>query len=208
MLPKAARVIQKYLEAYETIGGPVMVTVGKQWDPHRTKRTRVIVPIVLEHVEGDILEIGAHIGTTTVVFCDAARDKGRNVTVIDPWDGRQQGNNKIHQQFKTATTHLTNLVVHHMGSEDPRPLAQFKADGTKFAFILIDGLHSYPAVKNDIEKYSELLMPGGILCIDDWHGPYTFSKAIQKAANECLGDNWRQLSHPESLIETYFVKLA
>lgn len=191
--------IQEFLDAYEAI---------PEWDTHRTERTRVILPMVLEHVKGDILEIGAHQGGTTVVFCEESLKYDRHVFVVDPWDGRQQGNQRALNVFNGATEAHKNLTVQRMGSENPAVLKGFQRDNTKFAFILIDGLHSYDAVKNDLERYKDLLEPHGILCLDDWHGPYGFSPEIRKAAKDHLDANYQELKTPDSFIEHYFVKLS
>jgi predicted O-methyltransferase YrrM len=164
--------------------------------------------MVLDHVEGDILEIGAHQGRTTKIFCDLGKQYNRHVFVVDPWDGRQQGNQKTFEAFQGATRGCDNLTVQHLGSEDPRVLGTFQKDDVKFAYILIDGLHSYDAVKNDLERYKDLLQPGGIICIDDWRGPYGFSVAIRKAATDHLDEHYQELPTPDSFIENYFVKLS
>lgn len=199
MLPETATVIQELLDKYEAI---------PKWDTLRTERTRMFLPLVLERVQGDILEIGAHAGTCTKVFCEIGAQHGRHVFVVDPWDGRQQGSEAIFGQFNGATSTYKNLTVQRKGSEDPTVLEKFQEDNTKFAFILIDGLHTYDAVKNDLERYKDLLEPHGVICIDDWRGPYGFSAGIQRAAFAYLDDGYRHLTTPDTFIETYFVKLS
>lgn len=199
MLPESTRIIQKFLDEYQAKPG---------WDPYRTERTSTLLPMVLEHVKGDILEIGAHKGTCTKVFCEIGEKYDCRVFVVDPWDGRQQGSQGEFNIFSEATAAYQNLTVHRKGSEDLAVLEAFQNDGVKLAFILIDGLHSYDAVTNDLERYKGLLEPNGIICIDDWTGPYRFSEAIRKAAINHLDENYQQLTTPDSFIETYFVKLS
>lgn len=177
------------------------------WDPRRTERASVVLPLVLDHVQGDILEIGAHCGLTTQVFCKLGAERGRHVIVVDPWDGRQEGNDRVFQEFKGNTQSCVNLTVHHMGSEDPNIRNNFLDTDKKFAFILIDGLHTYEGVKNDIEKYVEFLTPNGVLCIDDWRGPYPFCARIRESTRDHLGDGFAEIQTPDTFIENYFVKL-
>lgn len=190
--------IQEYLKTYKAIPG---------WDTLRAERADMIVPIVLEHAEGHILEIGALKGTTTAIFCRAAEKYQRRVFVIDPWDGRQGGNNSIHGEFRKNTSHFKNLTVYRRGSESLESRKSFLANNIKFAFILIDGLHGYEAVKNDINLYADLLMPNGVLCFDDWQGPYGFCKSIQQAANDHLNHGLVMIQTPDSFIERYFIKV-
>lgn len=198
-MSKTSKLLQTYIDACNVI---------PTWDTLRVERAEDIIPIVLEHVEGDILEIGAHIGSSTNVFCSHAAKYDRNVYVVDPWDGRQQGNHAVFEKFKNNTAHHTNLIVQRTGSENKAVLAKFKKDNIRFAFILIDGLHSYDAVAQDINNFKDLLLPDGVICIDDWCGPYGFSKHIRKAAQDHLDDNYQLLQSPASFIERYFIKLA
>ncbi len=199
MLPKPARLLQKYFDKYDAF---------PDWDPLRTERTDVVLRMILPDAKGDILEIGAHRGRTTQVFCAVAKEYGRTVYVVDPWDGRQQGSNKVFGEFNEATKDLDNLIVHKKGSEHPSVLSKFKEDNVKFAYILVDGLHSYEGVRDDITRYKDLLEPNGVICLDDWTGPYGFGIGIQRAAAECLDDNYLKIVTPDSLIEAYFVKLS
>lgn len=199
MLPEIAIQIQKFLDNYEAHPG---------WDPFRTERVDDILPIVLKYVMGDILEVGAFQGRSTKIFCEIGVKYDRVVHVVDPWDGRQQGNKGAYDKFLANTEGCTNLIVQKLGSEDPKVLEQFKKDGVKFAFILIDGHHTYENVRNDLINFKDLLEPYGVICIDDWHGPYGFSDVIQLAANDFLDDNYLLLKAPDSFIERYFVKLS
>jgi hypothetical protein len=198
MIPKTAMLIQEFLDQYDAIA---------RWDPLRTERAPKILPMVLEHVEGDILEIGALRGRTTQAFCDVGAKYNRHVFVVDPWDGRQQGSHKEFTEFQNNTAGCQNLTVHRMASENPAALKALKEQGVKLSFILIDGLHTYDAVHNDLMLYKDLLESHGVICIDDWRGPYGFSAAIQKAAHEQLDEDYQHLKTPDSFIETYFVKL-
>lgn len=199
MLPETGQRIQKFLDGYEA---------KDNWDTLRTERTHDILPMVLQHIAGDILEIGAFEGSTTNVFCKIGAEYNRTVHVVDPWDGRQQGSHSTYNKFTANTAGHTNLKVQKLGSEDPKVLAKFLKDDVKFAFILIDGHHTYKSVQNDITNFKDLLLPNGIICIDDWHGPYGFSDAIQKACADHLDDNYQLIETPSSFIERYFVKLS
>jgi len=189
--------IKSYLDAYEAIPG---------WDTLRTQRMPEIVDMALAGASGDILEIGAHQGLTTVELCRVGKKYDRHVYVIDPWDGRQEGNGKVMENFNDNTRHHSNLTVHKVGSEALGPMRQFIDDKTRFAFVLIDGLHTYGAVQNDIEKYAALLTDNSILCIDDWRGPYGFSAKIREAAADHLDESFTCLEAPDSFIEQYFVR--
>lgn len=175
------------------------------WDVERMARHRVLLPQILEKVEGDILEIGAHRGASTRMFCEIAEKFGRKVYVIDPWDGRQEGDAGIYGEFVANTADCKNLIVHRMGSEKPEAFQAIK--DIKFAFIFIDGLHSYDAVVIDFTRYRTLLSAHGVICVDDWTGPYEFCDQVRRAVLEHLNDEFVEIFSPGSLIERYIARV-
>lgn len=197
-LPHYAITFQRFLDEFRAT---------PNWDHRRAERTVEVLEHILPYVNGDILEIGACRGTTTVEFCKIAKKYNRNVVVIDPWDGRQQGGGAEFTAFKAATAEFDNLIVHRFGSENPVVAKVFADQERKFAFILVDGDHSFQAVTNDVSRYRDFLVQGGIISIDDWRGPYTFSEAIRNAAYGQLCDGYQELTTPDSFIESYFIKL-
>jgi hypothetical protein len=175
------------------------------WDVDRMPRHRKLLPQILEKVEGDILEIGAHRGDSTRIFCEIAEKFGRKVYVIDPWDGRQEGNDGVYGEFRANTADCKNLIVHRMGSEKTEAFEAVK--DIKLAFLFIDGMHSYDAVVSDFTKFRKLLSDKAVICVDDWTGPYTFSEAIRRAVREHMNDEYEEIQSPGSLIEKYIVRL-
>ena len=189
-------IIQKILAIYPA---------NTEWDVERTARAKILLPEILEKVDGDILEIGAHCGTSTQVFCEIAQKFGRKVHVIDPWDGRQEGSGEVYNVFMANTNRFSNCIVHKYGSETTEAINAVK--DIKFAFILIDGLHGYDSVVNDFTKYSSLINTDGVICIDDWTGPYTFCELIRRAITDNLNQDYCLVDSPNTLIERYIVRL-
>jgi|RhiMethySRZTD1v2_1073278.scaffolds.fasta_scaffold07584_11 cephalosporin hydroxylase len=175
------------------------------WDVERMPRHKVMLPKILEMVTGDILEIGAHRGDSTRMFCEIAEKFGRKVYVIDPWDGRQEGNNDVYGEFLANTAHCKNLVVYRMGSEKPEAFEAVK--DIKLAFLFIDGMHAYDAVVSDFTKFRKLLSDKAVICIDDWTGPYDFCHAIRTAVLDHMNSEFEEIQAPGSLIEKYIVRL-
>lgn len=175
------------------------------WDVERMGRHKVLLPQILESVEGDILEIGAHCGTSTRMFCEIAEKFGRKVYVIDPWDGRQEGDGEVYKTFVNNTAEFKNLVVTKMGSERPEALQAVKH--AKFAFIFIDGLHSYDGVASDFTRYRTLLSVRGVICVDDWTGPYDFCFQIRLGILDHMSEEYAEIHSPGSLIERYIARI-
>lgn len=66
---------------------------------HQRDRLADLLPHVLNEYDGNVLEIGSHVGITTNIFCGIAREFGRKVQSIDPYNGQQQGNQGVYEQF-------------------------------------------------------------------------------------------------------------
>lgn len=175
------------------------------WDVERMSRHKLLLPQILEKVDGDILEIGAHRGDSTRMLCEIAEKFNRKVYVIDPWDGRQEGNNDVYGEFCTNTADCKNLIVHRMGSEKPEAFEAVK--DIKLAFLFIDGMHSYDAVVSDFTKFRKLLSDKAVICVDDWTGPYDFCDSIRRGVRDHMNDDYEEIQSPGSLIEKYIVRI-
>lgn len=126
-------------------------------------RLREIAELALQNYDGDILEIGCHIGLTTVVFGELAKKYNRRVVTVDPWNGMQEGNQQVYECFVENTIEYKDYIDVHRcesQSETGRQVIQ----GGKFAFCWIDGLHTPWACRQDIETCSTQT---GILAVDD-----------------------------------------
>ena len=135
---------------------------------HQRSRLREIAELALENYEGDILEIGCHVGTTTTIFAELAKKHDRKVVVIDPWDGRQEGNQSVYEQFMENTKEYHDIIdINRMGSQGEKAIELIK--NGKFAFCWIDGLHTPFACKSDIEACHGQI---GIQAVDDLSWSY------------------------------------
>lgn len=117
----------------------------------------------------DALEIGAHNGGTTKYMSGIFK----RVFVIDPWDGRQQGNEIVFQDFLKTTEGCDNVEYVRAGSETPQAKSFLKnIEGFKLGYCFIDGLHTKEAVINDYFLILDYLVSGSIIIVDDTnYGP-------------------------------------
>jgi len=130
---------------------------------NQRERLNQVCELALQNYQGDILEIGAHRGLTTKIFCELAKKYDRKVVVLDNWCGEQQGDEIIYQSFKKNTEKYNDLL-------DANRVSSFSEEGkniiqnNNFAFCWIDGLHTYEACGQDIDSCST---QEGILAVDD-----------------------------------------
>lgn len=109
---------------------------------------------------GDVVEIGAMAGGTTVRLAVLAED--RQVIVIDPWEtGTQNCAGWEYETYLENTEEFTNILTLRMESQDKRAFEYLK--DRELAFAIVDGLHEYDACLSDVE----LVTAAPIIVVDD-----------------------------------------
>jgi predicted O-methyltransferase YrrM len=128
--------------------------------------------------EGPWVEIGSYCGRSTVFLGTAAKMKGITVFACDPHRGNPEmavGEDCYHQDVwerehgslsvlidTIRDNGLESVVVPVVG-----PGAALAATRVRPGFVFIDGDHSYQGAKADVDAWTELLLPGGILAMHD-----------------------------------------
>lgn len=117
------------------------------------------------YAPGDIAEIGAMEGDSTVPFCEIAEQFGQHVLAVDPWTPKTQ-NCRGHEydvfMDRTARWRVNGVLkvlrAPSRSAEAIRALAYMQ-----WAFALVDGLHKYDAVLSDVLAVQR----ARVICLDD-----------------------------------------
>lgn len=154
--------------------------------------TLLLLPSMVDDVAGQIVEIGAWMGRSTICLGLGSnyfsRQKKRIVT-IDTFDCR--GNFANLQRESTFEEFKRNI-----GEFDLEPLITYiVGDSTlvknqishPISLLFIDGDHSYEGVWSDIRNYSEKVAERGLIVFHDYS--YPGEPDVAKAVNEFLADN-------------------
>jgi hypothetical protein len=68
------------------------------------ERIKYIAEYCCKNFKGDLIEIGAHVGETTIILCEVAKEYNRRVIVVDPWElGTQNCNGGEYDRFINNT---------------------------------------------------------------------------------------------------------
>jgi Methyltransferase domain len=142
---------------------------------------RFIEDRALQHLDGDIIEIGAYMGGGTVKLAGFARKYGKRVFAVDTFDpsvDRTVGRGgvtagEVYEAFlegpsmfeiyQKTTQGLENIVTIR---KDSRYLA-FPRD-QRFFFGLVDGCHQRSYVENDFAVVWPQLVSGGAIGFHDY----------------------------------------
>ncbi|RPH72732.1 MAG: class I SAM-dependent methyltransferase [Myxococcaceae bacterium] len=139
------------------------------------------------------VEIGSWMGRSAAFMAVEILNSGKPITLhcIDPWtDG---GGDLKHTEFfallrgrdalevfNDNTKPVSSVIMpHRLYSHDARVLFEPKS----IDYIMIDGLHTYEAVQQDIADYLPLMRDGAVMSGDDYLWP-----GVHKAVHEAFGD--------------------
>jgi hypothetical protein len=120
---------------------------------------------------GHIVEVGSHCGKATFLLGHAARETAGRVTAIDRFDG-VSGSREDRLTREAATRIRFDRLVSDSGLADwvfaRTGEASEVATADPVDFLLIDGLHDYPAVAADFAAFEAALTPAARVGFHDY----------------------------------------
>lgn len=126
-------------------------------------------------IRGDTLEIGVRHGLSSIAVA-ALRGPGRRFFAVDLFDeadspnalpGGSGSRDVMVSNLKRFYDDIDFIQVLQCDSAELKP-----ADlGSHFSFCHIDGGHSDAETYHDLELCAEILLPGGLLALDDYFNP-------------------------------------
>lgn len=166
--------------------------------------------------KGDFIEIGSFYGKSALALGWAAKKNNYNLLCIDPWETINKVQEEVHKSIylrseiklnstlkKTfiSNSHLIlNGTLNYFQGYSNDAFECYKNEGffsspefgnTQFkkeiSYLHIDGSHDYQYVKSDIIKWSQYLLPGAWMVIDDYH--WCYGDGPKLAADEFLQEN-------------------
>ena len=128
------------------------------------ERLMLIAGLCAGRFPGDLAEIGAQKGITTVRLLDVAREHDRRVIVVDPWTpGTQDCRGHEYAIFEQATAEYNDILdVVRLPSQDSQAIEELMAQPLSFSYV--DGLHQHGPALCDIMavRHTE-----GVIAVDD-----------------------------------------
>jgi hypothetical protein len=123
-----------------------------------------------EHKRGAVLEFGVWEGRSFAAIAEAAAP--RLAHAVDHWRGSLSDDDMtlnlaqerdVFAAYSKNTAHLDNVVTHRVDT------AEFMdCWDDPISFLHLDADHGYQSVKAQILWAKKLLVPGGVLCGDDY----------------------------------------
>ncbi|WP_329127802.1 class I SAM-dependent methyltransferase [Streptomyces sp. NBC_01465] len=129
---------------------------------------------------GDLLEVGAYMGKSAI-FTGSYRREGETFTVCDLFDSPGEDDaNAAEMQRSYSTLTQRTFEANYLSFHDELPvvlqgLSSMVPDHVKAGscrFVHVDASHLYEHVHGDIQDARELLLPHGIVALDDFRAEH------------------------------------
>jgi len=136
-----------------------------------------------------MVEIGSYQGESTEMFI---QEGFKHVTAVDPWIDEGETTTygvpyaNVEYAFDNRMEQYTNTQICKIKKFSVDAANEFE-DGT-VDFVYIDGLHTYDAVKEDIQAWLPKVKQTGFIGGHDAAGRW--GKRIRPAVEEFFGDTW------------------
>lgn len=142
------------------------------------------------------VEVGSWLGRSAALMGTLIEQSGTTARLycVDPWvDGgpdlrntehyRRVASRPLMEQFLENTAPVSQHIVpmQRMSVEASRLFQDGSVD-----FLMLDGDHSYEAVRDDIAAWLPKMRPGGVISGDDYGWP-----GVTRAVSEAFGDSAR-----------------
>jgi predicted O-methyltransferase YrrM len=134
----------------------------------------------------EVLELGAHVGATTLWLCGAAERTGGRVTAVDIRD-------RIDARVRARFRNLRAIQ-----SDSLAALDQFSSDGERFDLVFVDDVHTFEHVSAVMARLRPVTNLGGLWAYHDAISFPDVARAIERFVGSC-GSERLLLSTPHTV---------
>ena len=159
--------LQAYLEAFPSIQGFFTFDAALMFMAYNQL-------VRADGVSGDALEVGVHHGLSAIAVASLV-ETGRRFVAVDLFEMQHRNQSRsgaghrdvFLQNMQTFFDDLGFVEIVAESSSELKP----EALGSQFSFCHIDGGHSPEETYHDLDLCSTILLPGGIVALDDYFNP-------------------------------------
>ena len=160
--------LQSYFGAFDQIEG--------WFSPDAALMFMAYNEIIAAHgIAGDVLEIGVHHGLSALALAEM-RGEGARLVAIDLFDELQSRNvsasgSGSRGRFEQNMRQFFGDIAFVKCIAAPSNTLNATDVGSRFSFCHIDGGHTARETYDDLDLCSRILLPGGLLALDDYFNP-------------------------------------
>lgn len=158
-----------------------LIDQAEGWLTQLEQTALLHLPALVDHLEGDIVEIGSFKGKSTIALGLGSKwisKRKRQIYAVDPFtdSSMYHGNYYVQFLYNIQSVQLNNYAL-PIKSYSHLAITQCPA---LFSALFVDGDHSYNGVKLDIQLYTPRVVPGGLIAFHD----YSTYPDVRKAVDE------------------------
>lgn len=116
--------------------------------------------------DGDMIEIGSHVGINTNHFANILKKYNKKVISVDPYNGQQEGGQSEYNEFKKNNRDNNNVEQHRVSSFSKEGVDIIKS--TNYYYVFVDGLHTEQGAFNDLCNVIDN-SDFTVICLDDFN---------------------------------------
>lgn len=165
---------------------------------------KLVLPPLLQPAPGPILEIGTLFGLFSAALVRQFQRGGdfRSLTVVDPFAGTQVQDSKPGRLDRTGTPVTEEIARRNFAALGVRadevrlvcgystdPQVRGRVAEQSYGVVVVDGDHSASGVYRDLWWVQDVVVPGGIVVMDDWGDPAW--SGVEVAGRRYLTDGGR-----------------
>jgi hypothetical protein len=160
--------LQRYLASFHRIEGWFQFDAALMFMAYQQ--------LLAEHgIAANVLEIGVHHGLSTIAIA-ALRAPGAKLYAVDLFEklqsqnvsGSGAGNRAIFERNMREFFGNIDFIIPITGASGSLDRSSFPGD---FSFCHVDGGHSRAETFHDLDLAASLLVPGGLVALDDYFNP-------------------------------------
>jgi hypothetical protein len=137
---------------------------------------------IIDFLKTSVVEIGSNEGYSTQKFCEECQKSQKTVLSIDPFNGQQQGDERVYLTFKqNILEKYKNINFLRKESQSEEAKSELKSINYKYCFV--DGLHTEDASFSDLNNVWDTIEEGGVVCLDDTNVD-GIKKSMEKAISQ------------------------
>lgn len=145
----------------------------------------------------DVVEVGSYCGRSALFAAPILQARGCRLLCVDSWDDQGPDRNLFANGPDSISPHLTgdiaaacfkrntsrfSSMIQTLRLDSVAAARRLASDGRQFGLVFIDANHSYESVMADIQYWSPLIRPGGIICGHD----YPVFESVRRAVHDSL----------------------
>ncbi len=151
-------------------------------------QARIIERLLADAPTGDLLELGFAHGKGSAYLGALASQRGSKVVCVDRPSARRRQPSPDDTIAKAAVADYVEFVYEEMGYNWWLKKQLELSNEPRFALVYLDGAHEWSTDALAFKLFSDLVLPGGVLIVDDLDWSFATSPSMREKSKKLPTD--------------------